>query len=126
MTEQQSQNVNSARFDRAVVAYARNVLRFRWAIVALSLVMMVSAASGARFLGLSVDYRDWFSEQNPQLQAFDELQRIYTNDDNISFVIKPKNGDIFTVNYLNDIKELTNSAWNSSMSSLQTGRARPV
>jgi predicted RND superfamily exporter protein len=97
--------------DDATTAYARWVIRWRWAIIAFSLALVVTAASGAQFLGFATNYRIFFSDDNPQLQAFEELQNVYTKDDNISFVIKPAKGDVFTPKMLAAIRSLTEEAW---------------
>ena len=69
--------------------YARWVIRWRVPIILATVVAAVVAASGARFLYFSQDYRVFFSSGNPQLEAFETMQRVYSKDDNISFVIKP-------------------------------------
>ncbi|MEN8197641.1 MAG: hypothetical protein ABFS30_14175, partial [Pseudomonadota bacterium] len=64
--------------DDATTAYARWVIRWRWAIIAFSLALVVTAASGVQFLGFATNYRVFFSDDNPYLQAFEELQNVYT------------------------------------------------
>lgn len=98
-------------YETAVVNLARQIIRWRWLVIVASLVIVAGAASGARFLTLSTDYRIWFSAENPQLQAFEELQKVYTQDDNISFIVKPKNGVVFDQKTLLGIQEITESAW---------------
>lgn len=98
-------------FDRWVVQYTERLLGLRWAVILASLLLVIACAMGAPRLGISTDYRDWFSQQNPQLQAFEELQRVYSQDDNVSFVIKPSSGDVFTRPLLSDIRDLTEAAW---------------
>jgi predicted RND superfamily exporter protein len=76
--------------------------------------MLLAAAaqiSGARFLTFSTNYRMFFDEKNPQRQAFDAIQAIYTRNDNILFTLQPKGGDVFTPAVLKVIKELTEAAW---------------
>jgi len=101
---------NSA-FDNRVVAYAKNIIRFRWWVILATLVVVVAAATGAKNLGFSTDYRVFFSEENPQLAAYEALQKIYTQDDNIMLVIKPKSGDLFTAERLSAIRKITEQAW---------------
>lgn len=98
-------------YETAVVNLARQIIRWRWLVIVASLMIVAGAASGARFLSLSTDYRIWFSAENPQLQAFEELQKVYTQDDNISFIVKPKNGVVFDQKTLLGIQEITESAW---------------
>ena len=48
---------------------------------------------------------------NPQLTAFETLQNVYTKNDNVLFVIAPKDGKVFTAEALSAVEELTNEAW---------------
>ncbi|MCH8112341.1 MAG: MMPL family transporter [Proteobacteria bacterium] len=97
--------------DEAVVAYAHWVIRWRWAVIALTLVLAVAAISGGRSLSFSTNYRVFFGDENPQLQAYEALQNIYTQDDNILLVIRPAAGDVFTSELLGAIRDLTDAAW---------------
>ena len=54
--------------------YAEWIVRWRWLVIILSVVLALGAASGGRFLAFNTDYRVFFSDDNPQLIAFDELQ----------------------------------------------------
>jgi len=94
-----------------VTAYANWVIRWRWLVIVASLIGAMMIASGGQFLGFSTNYRVFFSEQNPQLQAFESLQRVYIRDDNISIVIHPAEGDVFTPELLTSIREMTEEAW---------------
>ena len=96
---------------KRVTAYAEWVLRWRWLVIAASLLVAVAIASGGQFLGFSTNYRVFFSPQNPQLQAFEAMQRIYIRDDNISIVIHPAEGEVFTPDLLASIRVMTEAAW---------------
>ena len=87
------------------------VIKWRFAIVAVTLVLVVAAGSGARFLLFDSDYRIWFSKDNPQLQAFETIQNTYTKYDNLLFVLVPKDGDVFTRPTLAAVEWLTEQAW---------------
>ncbi len=87
------------------------MIRWRWLVIVASLIGAMMIASGGQFLGFSTNYRVFFSEQNPQLQAFESLQRVYIRDDNISIVIHPAEGDVFTPELLTSIREMTEEAW---------------
>ncbi len=71
------------------------VIRFRWWIIVSTILVVAAAASGGRFLQFSNNYRVFFSEENPQLQAFDALQNKYTKNDNAMIALAPKNGKGF-------------------------------
>lgn len=87
------------------------VLKRRWLIVLLALPLVALIASGARFLRFDTDYRVFFSPDNPQLIAFENLQDTYTKNDNVLFILAPENGQVFTVEALTTIKQLTKDAW---------------
>ncbi|MEM7283985.1 MAG: MMPL family transporter, partial [Pseudomonadota bacterium] len=70
-----------------------------------------AAGYGSTKLFFKNDYRIWFSEENPQLQAFETLQDVYTKQDNILFVLEPKSGKVFQPRVLQAIEELTEKAW---------------
>ncbi len=87
------------------------VIRFRWLIILITLLLVFTAASGARFLSFSTDYRVFFSKDNPQLLAFEALQNTYTKNDNAMFVVEPKDGKVFTRETLAIIEEITQASW---------------
>jgi len=103
-------------FDMKVVGFANSLIRFRWMVVAIMLMAAVSAGAGMKNLGFSTDYRVFFSDDNPQLTAFEELQKTYIKDDNIMIVIKPKTGDLFNKKYLDLIRRITEKAWKTPYS----------
>ncbi|WP_207891851.1 efflux RND transporter permease subunit [Thiogranum longum] len=76
-----------------------------------AIVFAFLAASGARHLEFSNDYRIFFSKENPQLLAFEHLQNVYTKSDNVLFAISPANGDVFTPDTLEAIRWLTEASW---------------
>lgn len=92
-------------------AFGGWVLRFRWWIILSTLLVVFSAASGARFLNFSTDYRVFFSKDNPQLLAFETLQNTYTKNDNVMFAVEPKDGKVFTRETLAIIEEITRASW---------------
>lgn len=102
--------------DGTIVKFARGVIRWRWAVIALTLLVTFAAASGAKYIGFASDYRVFFSDGNTQLAAFEAMQKVYTKDDNISFVIKPANGDVFTPSMLSALRDLTDAAWKTPFS----------
>lgn len=101
----------SGWLDRRVVGYAEWLIKWRWIVVMVSVVAALAAATGGQFLGFSTNYRVFFSPQNPQLQEFESLQRIYIRDDNISIVIHPHQGTVFQAGLLRDVRALTEQAW---------------
>ena len=87
------------------------LVRWRWITLCGVLVLVAAAASGARLLGFSNDYRIFFSAENPQLLAFENLQNTYTKSDNVLFVVAPADGDVYDSRTLQAIAWLTEQAW---------------
>jgi predicted RND superfamily exporter protein len=94
-----------------IETFAKGLIRLRWVVLAVTLLLIGAAASGVRFLQFTTDYRVFFSGENPQLQAFEALQNTYTKNDNILFVLAPKDGNVFTGQTLSAVEMLTREAW---------------
>ncbi len=95
-----------------LVRYTEWILKWRYLVIPLALVMVGIIGTGApNLMPFSNDYRVFFSEDNPQLNAFENLQNTYTKDDNVLIVISPQNGNVFTPDNLFAIQALTEQAW---------------
>ncbi|MGB0682072.1 MAG: efflux RND transporter permease subunit [Magnetovibrionaceae bacterium] len=97
--------------DRLGTTVAETVIRWRWIVILLTLLGLGAAMSGAPNLAFSNNYRVFFSEENPDLQAFDDFQATYTKNDNILFVLQPGQGKVFTPEMTAAIERLTQEAW---------------
>jgi predicted RND superfamily exporter protein len=91
--------------------YIDFVITHPWRILVLTLLVVMTAGSGGRFIEFTNDYRVFFSEDNPELQAFEAMQNIYTKTDNVLFVIAPEQGDVFKPDTLAMVAELTELSW---------------
>jgi predicted RND superfamily exporter protein len=87
------------------------VLRHRLWILLLGLLLVAAAASGGRHLGFTTNYRVFFSEDNPQLLAFEALENTYSKSDNVMFVLAPTSDDAFDEETLAATVYLTEQAW---------------
>ena len=97
--------------DRFAAALTRQVIAYRWAVIAVAVVLAVLVGSGAGRLEFSTNYRVFFSEANPELQAFENLQNTYTKNDNFFFVIEPADSSAFDASTLVAVEKLTEAAW---------------
>ncbi|NOZ54217.1 MAG: MMPL family transporter [Gammaproteobacteria bacterium] len=97
--------------DTRTTRYARWVVNHPFIVMSLTLALVFAAASGGRFLSFTTDYRVFFSEDNPELIAFDSLEKTYTKNDNVIFIVTPNNGNVFTAETLKIVQELTTEAW---------------
>ena len=86
-------------------------------VIFIGLFFVFIAASGAQNLAFKSDYRVFFGEDNPQLVAYESMQNIYSKSDNVSFVVVPAKGDVFTSEHLQALKDLTTQGWQVPYSS---------
>ncbi|WP_124949733.1 efflux RND transporter permease subunit [Sulfuriferula thiophila] len=96
--------------------YANWVVTHKWLVTLLTLAMIVAMALGAKRLTMSGDYRIFFKPDNPQLQAFEAMQKAYTKSDNILLTLAPADKNVFTRNNLAAVIELTDAAWQTPFS----------
>nr|VFK31726.1 MAG: hypothetical protein BECKMB1821G_GA0114241_10913 [Candidatus Kentron sp. MB]VFK34884.1 MAG: hypothetical protein BECKMB1821I_GA0114274_10893 [Candidatus Kentron sp. MB]VFK77019.1 MAG: hypothetical protein BECKMB1821H_GA0114242_10913 [Candidatus Kentron sp. MB] len=87
------------------------LIRHRWQLLVLMPLIVLVLASGIKHLKFTPNYRVFFSEDNPQLQAFDRLENTYTQDDNVIFLLIPQNSEIFSRETLAAVEALTEKAW---------------
>ena len=99
------------RVDRAALRLADVVTRRPWLVIALTVIAVLAATSGVRHLEFANNYRVFFSPRNPELLAFEDFQDTYTKNDNILFVLQPKDGQVFTPRLTDAIEQLTREAW---------------
>ena len=96
--------------------YAERIVRWRYPVLFLSVIAVLFLGKGGENLAFSNDYRIFFGKDNPQLQAFENLQNTYTKNDNVMFVVSPKSGDVFQPKVLQALQEITEEAWQTPYS----------
>ncbi len=97
--------------DRFAAALTRRVIANRSVVLIGAVLIAVLIGSGASRLEFSTNYRVFFSEANPELQAFEELQNTYTKNDNFFFVVESRTGAAFDRETMAAVEELTEAAW---------------
>ncbi len=97
--------------DRFALGVARILVFLRWPVVLLGIASVVAAGYGGQFLSFSNNYRYFFAPENPQYKAFTELQNVYSKRDNLVFVLRPKDGNVFTRETLTAVRWLTDEGW---------------
>lgn len=105
-------------------ALIRHLLDHPWLAILACLLLSAAAAAGMPRLGFSTDYRAYFSEDNPDRQAFERMEEYFPDADGVFFVLVPEDGDVFTEATLSAVRELTDRAWRlpwaSSVASLSS------
>ena len=102
--------------NKFAIKWAEFVIKYKWPVLIATLFLAMGLGSQGK-MEFDGDYHVFFSESNPELEAFDALQDKYTKDDNVILVLAPGNGDVFTRDNLVAIEELTATAWNTPYSS---------
>ena len=97
--------------DRLAGQLADLVIRRPWAIVMAAVAVAAVIATGVQHLAFASNYRVFFSDENPELTAFEDLQATYTKNDNFMFVLEPAGGDAFAPDTLAAVESLTAAAW---------------
>ncbi|OLQ90913.1 RND transporter [Vibrio ponticus] len=86
-------------------------------VLLLSATLVVLATLGAKNLYFEGDYEIFFDQDNPQLQAFDEIQATFSKSDSVSIVVAPSNNQVFSRETLTLIQKITEDAWQVPYSS---------
>ncbi|WP_455200823.1 efflux RND transporter permease subunit [Kaarinaea lacus] len=106
--------------NNGVSRYAQWVVSHPWIAILVSLLLLstviitliqVTKARDEPVRKFETNYRVFFSKENPQLLAFDSLEKIYTKNDNVMFIVTPKDGNVFTEETLRIVQEITTEAW---------------
>ncbi|UJP07754.1 MAG: efflux RND transporter permease subunit [Nitrosomonas sp.] len=96
--------------------YTGWVVNARWYILILMAGLVAMAGYGIKDLQFKSDYRMFFSDDNPQLTALENLQKTYTRDDNVLLVLTPAKGDVFSPEILAIAQRLTKDLWQTPYS----------
>ena len=97
--------------------YINGVLRWRWLVVAVMILIMLALAAGVRFIKVTNDYRILFRDDNPQLLTFDALEDRFSASDRALIAVAPQDGMLFSRKTLSAIEYLTEAAWLAPYSS---------
>jgi uncharacterized protein len=96
---------------RYLERFARLVLRHRLAAITAAVVFVGLSSLGLGKLGFKNDYRMFFSRENPELLAFESLQKTFTKADNILIAITPRQGELLDRVPLAAVESLTAQSW---------------
>lgn len=93
-----------------IKAYVEWITRNRYLVIFLSLLALVVISFGITKIAFKTDLRIYFSKENPQVTALDNIEKTYTKSDNVLFVLAPKNG-VFNKEILSIVADLTEQSW---------------
>lgn len=80
-------------------------------VIVFTLLLTALAGFGASKLVFKSDYRVFFGKTNPQLIAFEEMQKTYNKSDTVDFVIAPKSGKVFSPKMMQMVLDVTRDSW---------------
>jgi predicted RND superfamily exporter protein len=92
-----------------VERYTNWIYRLRYVIVIMTVVLIGFAAYGGKDhqKNFKTDYRNFFSQENPQLLSFEAMQNIYSKNDAVLIVLEPEDGNVFTREILEIVEVLS-------------------
>ncbi|WP_018693962.1 efflux RND transporter permease subunit [Algicola sagamiensis] len=93
------------------------VLNRPWFILFISVLFTFLAGYGSSQLYFRGDYKVFFEDDYPQRIEYEDMQRIFNKNENITIAIAPKEGDVFTPARLKLIQDLTEASWQTPYSS---------
>ena len=82
---------------------------WRWWIITFVLASTLFMGVGSTRFVIDVTVDSWFSEDDPVLQSLDEFRNQFGSDDGLFIVYEAKDGDVFSVDSLRLIDQLTTS-----------------
>lgn len=98
-------------FEALYTQFARGITRYPWICLVISLGVLGGTLVGAPGIVFDDNYRAFFSEDNPHLQALDALEGTYAKEEVILFVLAPKDGTVFSHEALGAIEWLSEESW---------------
>jgi predicted RND superfamily exporter protein len=99
------------RTDSFATGLAEIMIRWRWAVILAAVVTAFGFASGMPNLSFDTNYRAFFSEDNPELAAFEDFQSTYTKNDNFLVLVRPADGNVFSRETLAAVEDITEAGW---------------
>ncbi|MEP1552825.1 MAG: MMPL family transporter [Paraglaciecola sp.] len=85
-------------------------------VLIIGVILIFVSALGAKNLYFRGDYKVFFEDDNPQRMAFEHMQNTFSKNENVSIIIAPKSGNVFTKETLTLIQKMTELAWQTPMS----------
>jgi len=87
------------------------ILTKRWLWVLITIIMVGVSFMGMKNIYLDPDARVFFDPKNPDRIALDRFESSFAKDDNLMFVVVPKDGETFTPETLAAIGDITENTW---------------
>src|SRR5262245_58991806 len=92
---------------RWMEAYIGFLLRYRWPVLTLALVVTLFLTSQPVHITIQMDFLDLYPPSHPYLQLYKKHARMFGSSNVLIVALEVKDGDIFSVETLNKIDRLT-------------------
>jgi len=86
-------------------------IKHPWLLIAISLIIVLVAATGAKNLWVTIDYKSYFGKDNERVLIQNALEAEFMRDTNVIFLVSPRQGTIFDRGVVEAIYELTEESW---------------
>lgn len=91
--------------------YFNFVLRRPIFVLFMVTVAVMTLGTGIHKLSFTSDFRTYFSAENPQLKAFEAMEKRFSRQDNLFFLVSSEHDTLFSVSGLSLIETLTEQSW---------------
>jgi predicted RND superfamily exporter protein len=85
-------------------------------VISIAFILIFAMALGGKNLYFRGDYKVFFEPENPQRLAFEQMQDTFSKNENASIIIAPRSGNVFTAETLAMIKDMSDEAWQTPLS----------
>jgi predicted RND superfamily exporter protein len=91
--------------------YFELILRSPFITLFTVLLLLLASGAGVKELSFTSDFRTYFSEKNPELRAFEAMEKRFSRQDNLYFLISANDQTLFSPQGLELVEFLTEQAW---------------
>lgn len=91
--------------------YFNLILRRPYRVLLLVVMVVITLGAGVHKLSFTSDFRTYFSSENPQLQAFEAMEKRFSRQDNLFFLVSGNSQHLFTQKGLTLVETLTEKSW---------------
>lgn len=90
---------------------AATLVRWRFPFSLALLMLCAWLVVGVGQPGFATDYRIFFDEDDPALQAYEKIEREFTKSYTLLYLVEAREGDLFTPRRLAALQDLTARVW---------------
>ncbi len=91
--------------------FGATVIRWRYLLIVGLISSIALVGQGVRHLQFTNEYKVFFSDDNPQLLAFEASENKFTKIENVMIAVTPRDENVFTPRTLQALSKLTERAW---------------